>query len=68
MFLICGLFRGILDFFCNMLILDVYLDPESLNIRKLQTTNCYIKWNSVLIAILQNTYQASIKEADPFPV
>lgn len=56
MLLICGLFGGILDFFCNMLILDVYLDPESLNIRKLQTTNFYIKWNSVLVAILQNTY------------
>lgn len=44
LFLICGLFGVILDFFGNILILDVvYLDPESLNIIKLQDTNCYIK-------------------------
>lgn len=44
LFLICGLFGGILDFFCNILILDVvYLDPESLNIIKLKDTNHYIK-------------------------
>lgn len=67
LFLICSLFGGLLCFFSNQLILDiVYWDPEYLNIRKLQTTNCYIKWNSLLIAILQSTYLASIKEAEQF--
>lgn len=67
LFLICSLFWGVLGFFCNQRIIDiVYLDPEYLNIRKLWTTNYYIKWNSLLTAILQSTYQASIKEAEQF--
>lgn len=44
----------------------VYLDPEFLNIIKLQDTNCYIKYNSVLIRISQNIYWATTKEAHQF--
>lgn len=55
------------EIFCNILNFGIlYLVPESLNIIKLQDTNCYIKYNSVLIAISQNIYPAATKEAHQF--